>query len=46
MTDTTDLNEWQALVDSGEAWRLEPWFGAMAAELIASGAIHNLHSEQ
>lgn len=34
-----ELWAWRKLVRTGAVWHLDPWFGHMAASLIAAGSI-------
>ena len=33
------IQAWQHLVDTGEAWKLQGWFGRAAARMISEGTI-------
>lgn len=40
--DPRDIKDaWQSLVDSGLVWQLDPWFGEMAAAMIADGELRS-----
>jgi hypothetical protein len=34
------VRAWQYLVDTGQAWQLQGWFGRTAMALIEAGVIH------
>ena len=38
-TEEEILAAWQALVDSGDAWTLQGWYGRTATALLRSGSI-------
>ena len=38
-TEEAQLTAWQWLVDSGDAWKLQGWFGRTAQSLIDQGII-------
>ena len=34
------IKAWQHLIDTGEVWSLQGWFGRTAVDLIESGVCH------
>jgi len=38
-SDKEYLQAWQLLVDNGQAWKLQGWFGRTAAAMIEDGLI-------
>jgi len=45
-TDREQLTAWQWLVDTGQAWRLQGWFGRTATHLINQGLIDEKNKQQ
>ena len=39
-TENEWLETWQHLIDTGQCWTLEPWFGKIARHLIREGICH------
>ena len=37
--DMSYIQAWQFLVDTGEVWKLQGWFGRAAARMISQGTI-------
>ena len=37
--DMSYLQAWQFLVDTGEVWKLQGWFGRAAARMISDGSL-------
>ena len=38
--DMSYIQAWQHLVDTGEVWKLQGWFGRAASRMIAQGSIN------
>ena len=38
--DMSYIQAWQFLVDTGEVWKLQGWFGRAASRMIAQGSIN------
>jgi len=38
-SDMSYIQAWQHLVDTGEVWKLQGWFGRAAARMISEGTI-------
>jgi hypothetical protein len=39
-TDEEQTEAWQYLIDTGQCWRLQGWYGRTATDLISQGICH------